>query len=347
MEERALVQIVIEELRLGALALFHARNAALLLEPVEHETEHINIVARGRIVHGILVDHALIAHHQRRNGALVPGERAVDDHDRQPRGGHVLLCPGIDDAEFRHVHRVREDLRGHITHDRHAAGLRHILPRRTEDRVVGAVIKILCLRRERKLLLRRDAVKAGSLARCRDVHAAVFSRFLRGDIGKVAGHGVIGRVALGGQIERDHRKLERRAALQKQDLVRVRHGERLFELRFCRGKYIHKFPAAVAHLHHGETAAVIVQQLGCRRLQHFRRQHGRPGGEIEYVLAVHGWISFPVFPGSRGYSDLVYYIPNELVCQSAVPTSISPRTPVIFTFLTTPCGMSPGTATSV
>ena len=100
MEERALVQIVIEELRLGALALFHARDAALLLEPVEHKTEHVNIVARGRIVHGILVDHALIAHHQRRNGALVPGERAVDDHDRQPRGGHVLLRPGIDDAEF-------------------------------------------------------------------------------------------------------------------------------------------------------------------------------------------------------------------------------------------------------
>ena len=277
----------------------------------------------------------------------MPGERAVDDHDRQPRGGHIFLRPGIDDAVFRHVHRVREDLRGHVAHERHAAGLRHILPRRTEDRVVGAVIKILCLRRERELGLRRDAVKAGSLARCRDMHAAVLFRFLRGDIGKIAGHGVIGRVALGGQIERDHRKLERRAALQKQDLVRVRHGERLFELRFCRGKYIHKFPAAVAHLHHGETAAVIVQQFGCRRLQHLRRQYGRPGGEIEYVLAVHGWISFPVFPGSRGYSDLVYYIPNELVCQSAVPTSISPRTPVIFTFFTTPCGMSPGTATSV
>ena len=179
------------------------------------------------------------------------------------------------------------------------------------------------------------------------MHAAVLLRFLCGNARKIAGHRVIGGIALGGQIERDHGKLERRAALQKQDLVRVRHGERLFELRFCRGKYIHKFSAAVAHLHHGETAAVIVQQLGCRRLQHLRRQHGRPGGEIKHILAVHGWISFPVFPGSRGYSDLVYYIPNELVCQSAVPTSISPRTPVIFTFLTTPCGMSPGTAVSV
>lgn len=143
------------------------------------------------------------------------------------------------------------------------------------------------------------------------MHAAVLFRFLRGNIGKIAGHRVVHGVALGGQIERDHRKLERRAALQKQYLVRVRHGERLFELCFRRGKYIHKFPAAVAHLHHGETAAVIVQQLGCRRLQHLRRQYGRPGGEIEYVLAVHGWISFPVFPGSRGYSDLVYYIPND------------------------------------
>ena len=277
----------------------------------------------------------------------MPGERAVDDHDRQPRGGHILLCPGIDDAEFRHVHRMREDLRGHIAHDRHAAGLRHIFPRRAENRIIRAVIKILCLRRERKLLLRRDAVKAGSLARCRDVHAAVLLRFLCGNARKITSHRVIGGIALGGQIERDHRKLERRAALQKQYLMRIRHRERFFELCLCRGEYIHKFPAAVAHLHHGETAAVIVQQFGRRRFQHLRRQDGRPGGKIKHILAVHGRASFPVFPGLRGHSDLLYYIPSELVCQSAVPTSISPRTPVIFTFLTTPCGIFPGTAVSV
>ena len=46
------------------LDLLHAFHAALLFQPVQHQAQHIDAPAGGRIVHGILVDHGLVAQHQ-------------------------------------------------------------------------------------------------------------------------------------------------------------------------------------------------------------------------------------------------------------------------------------------
>ena len=49
-------------------------------------------------------DKRLIAHDLGREGQLMPGEGLIDDDDRQPCGGHILLRPGVNEAVARHVH---------------------------------------------------------------------------------------------------------------------------------------------------------------------------------------------------------------------------------------------------
>ena len=82
------------------LELLHALHAALPLQPREHETEDVNAPARRGVVHRVLVDHALIAVHDRCDGQLMPGETAVNDRNRQARRGHVFLRAGEDHAVF-------------------------------------------------------------------------------------------------------------------------------------------------------------------------------------------------------------------------------------------------------
>ena len=65
------------------------------------------------------------------------------------------------------------------------------------------------------------------------VNAAVLFRFLCGKAGEVAGHRIVGTFSDAHKIERDRSKLERCAALQKQDLVAVRHVQGISELPLC------------------------------------------------------------------------------------------------------------------
>src|SRR5699024_3433351 len=130
-----------------------ARDAALGLQPVQHQAQHVDAPAGRGVVHGVLVDHGLVVHHQGGVGQLVAGQLLPDDHHSQAGGGHVLLGAGEDDAILAHVHRAGENIGGHVAHDGHAVRLGDIGPLGAVDGVVGAVVEVAGLGIQLQLLL--------------------------------------------------------------------------------------------------------------------------------------------------------------------------------------------------
>ena len=100
--------------------------------------------------------------------------------------------------------------------------------------------------------------------------------------------GIVRAAADRQQIQRNHGKLRGRAALQEEDLMRIRHGERGTEARLRLGENVRVDGAAVTHLHDGHAGAAIVHQLRLRLFEHGFREHGRPRGEIENLISVQG-----------------------------------------------------------
>jgi len=64
------------------------------------------------------------------------------DHDGQPGRSDVLLRAGKDHAVFRDVDHARQDVRRHVGHDRHVAGIRHEVKLDAVDGFVGADVQI-------------------------------------------------------------------------------------------------------------------------------------------------------------------------------------------------------------
>ena len=102
---------------------------------------------------------------------------------------------------------------------------------------------------------------------------AVLAGFLPRLGRKLAGENVVRLAGTVHEVERNRRKLRGSAALQEQDLVVVRHTQNLAEQihRAEDDRFI--YLGAVGHLHHGLTAALIVQHLLCRAVEYRLRQH--------------------------------------------------------------------------
>ena len=127
-----------------------------------------------------------------------------------------------------------------------------------------------------------QAVVVGRFAVPGDVDLAFPLGFVEGHLAPRAGDDVVGGFTLAAhQIQRDHRELQARAALQKDNLVVVRDGEQLFEERFGGGEDFEKARGPVAHFQHAHAVAGEADQLALGLLQHRQRQDGRAGGEIE------------------------------------------------------------------
>ena len=122
----------------------------------------------------------------------------------------------------------------------------------------------------------------------RNVHRAVFLGLFGRVAGKMPGHGIVRRPLLAHQIERDHGKLRRAAALQKQDLMCVRHRQSGAEPRLHILEDIRKGLTSVAHLHHGHARAMIIEQFRLRLPEHFLRQDRRSSRKIERFTSGHG-----------------------------------------------------------
>ena len=119
------------------------------------------------------------------------GQLLPDDDHGQAGGGHVLLGAGVDDAVLGHVHGAGEDVRGHVAHQGHAAGLGDILPLGAVDGVVGAVVEVAGLRVQLQLILAGDIGVVAVLGGGGQADLAVLLGLLVGDVGEVAGDGVV------------------------------------------------------------------------------------------------------------------------------------------------------------
>ncbi|MPN51876.1 hypothetical protein SDC9_199526 [bioreactor metagenome] len=80
------------------LDALYAGKPALRVHPVQYQAQNVDAPAGGRVVHGVLVDHGLVAEHQRGDRQLVAGQVLPDDRHRQSGGGHVLLRAGENNA---------------------------------------------------------------------------------------------------------------------------------------------------------------------------------------------------------------------------------------------------------
>ena len=118
------------------------------------------------------------------------------------------------------------------------------------------------------------------------MHVRVFLGFLGGQVGKVAAVHIIG-LAGGEQVQRYGAELKRRAALQKQDLMCVRHGQCGTKSRLHILENIRKGLTSVTHLHHRHARAMIIEQFRLRLLEHFLRQDRRSGRKIERFTSGH------------------------------------------------------------
>ena len=84
---------------------------------------------------------------------------------------------------------------------------------------------------------------------------------------------VVGLAALREEIHRDHRELHRRAALDEAHGPVVAESAQLLERgdRLLVDRVV--VLAAVGHLHHGHSAALVVDKVLLRVLEDFKRQH--------------------------------------------------------------------------
>ena len=78
---------------------------------------------------------------------------------------------------------------------------------------------------------------------------AVLFGLLIGDVGEVAGDGVVGLAGPADQVQGSRGELAGRAALEEEDLVPLRHAEELAELGLGVVKDLLKHLRSVTHLH--------------------------------------------------------------------------------------------------
>ena len=104
--------------------------------------------------------------------------------------------------------------------------------------------------------------------------------------GKVPCHSIIRTPVLRHQIQRNHGKLRRSAALQKQHRMRIRNGKRADKLLLRILKNLCILRAAVTHLHHGQAGTVIIHQLRLCALQHGLGHDRGTGREIINLISV-------------------------------------------------------------
>ena len=115
------------------------------------------------------------------------------------------------------------------------------------------------------------------------MHVRVFLGFLGGQVGKVAAVHIIG-LAGGEQVQRYGAELKRRAALQKQDFIIVRHIHQLLEERFGAVEDFDVHAAAVAHLHDAHAASGITNQFISSLFEHAFGDHRGTCGKIIYAF---------------------------------------------------------------
>ena len=229
MEQLAVLEQVIEQIGLGPVALGHGGKSAGFLNPTEHLAAHVDAKGVGRVEHGALGGLGLKAHVLRRlrKGGAVGDEIVAHDDHGHARGTGVFLRAGVNEPVALNVERLRQKAARDIGDQRHVAAVGQLVVHGAKDGVVLADVDVVePVARGLVGNARVDvghvgnAVEVGVLG-AREQHGlAVLGGFFVCLVGKVAGHDVAGAAAAH-EVHGDARKLQRGAALQKQDAVVV------------------------------------------------------------------------------------------------------------------------------
>ena len=283
MEQLAVLEQLIEQVGLGPVALGHGGKSAGLLDPMEHLAAHVDAKGVRRVEHGALGGLGLKVHVLRRlrKGGAVGDEVVAHDDHGHARGTSVFLRAGVDEAVALDVERLRQKTARDIGDQRHVAAVGQLVVHGAKDGVVLADVDVVePVARSLVGNARVDvghvgnAVEVGVLG-AREQHGlAVLGGFFVCLVGKVAGHDVAGAAAAH-EVHGDARKLQRGAALQKQDAVIV--GDAQQATQGCLGVVddllVHA--RSMAHLEHGHAATAVVHHLVGDLGEHACRQCGR------------------------------------------------------------------------
>jgi len=217
------------------------------------------------------------------------------------------LRTGVQHGKLVDVHFFREDARRHITDQRHIADIRNRMVLGAFDGVVVADVEVI-----RILVGANDFRQVGPLlvfGRTNDIAGAELGSGFNGFLRPLTGQREVGLLVDGHEVERQHVELEARAALQKQDVVIVRHTQHFANQRFAAIDDGFVRLGTVRHFHHGLTGALVIEHLGSSLLQNRFRQNRRAGGKV--VNAGHRYHScfenLLCFPGGAKTTPLAVH----------------------------------------
>src|SRR5262245_59575305 len=183
-------------------------------QPFEDEAADVDRVAGRRVVHRTTFGQVAVVEH----GGQVVGYAlqqifADDDHGRARRAG-VLLRAGVDQTVFRHVDRAADEIGRHVADERDVARGGLFIELDAEDRLVRSEMDISGAYVQFDLFGPGQAIEIGAGGRRGFANRAAFLRLFERALAPTAGENVIGALAPGLQIHRNHSELQARAALQ-------------------------------------------------------------------------------------------------------------------------------------
>jgi hypothetical protein len=218
---------VVEQARLLLVDPLHGLEPAEPLDPLGDEPDEVYGKGRRRVVERLLLHVDAVVEHGRQPGRDARDQVFAKDDGRHARRPHVLLGAGVEERVLRDVEGPAEDVGGGVADERDRADLGLRAPLGTEDRVVRRVVDVGGVRVELDLVLARDTGEALRLGRGGNLDAADLLGLLDGGLRPRPCDDVVGRAVGGQEVHRHHRELQRRAALQEQDLVPLGDAEDL------------------------------------------------------------------------------------------------------------------------
>ena len=105
-----IVNGAVQHIFLGLVALLDFRQTADLIDPLQYQLDHVDIVGRRRVVQRVFLDVRRVAQNLGQTRFLLGGKIRIHDDYRHTGRADVLLRTGIDQREFGDVDLARKDV---------------------------------------------------------------------------------------------------------------------------------------------------------------------------------------------------------------------------------------------